>query len=74
MLASKLTTKYQATIPEKIRQLLGLQKGDKITFEIDKDKVLLHKAKKLDCKYLQSLDYGLSEWGSEEDDEAYRNL
>jgi antitoxin PrlF len=74
MLASKLTTKYQATIPEKIRQLLDLNKGDKVAFNVEKGKILLSKVKKTDHEYLKSLSDTFSEWDSEEDDEAYRNL
>ena len=32
---SKLTRKYQATIPEPVRKLLHLESGDEIAFDIE---------------------------------------
>lgn len=74
MLAAKLTSKYQATVPEKVRQALGLHKGDAIAFEIQKNKVTIRKATPLDLQFAKSLEGTLSEWNSEHDDEAYRDL
>ena len=34
-ITSKLTTKSQATIPEKIRKILGLHPGDSVAFEVN---------------------------------------
>ncbi|MDB9315815.1 type II toxin-antitoxin system PrlF family antitoxin [Spirulina sp. CS-785/01] len=34
---SKLTKRYQTTIPEPIRQVLGLKKLDKITYTVQED-------------------------------------
>ena len=36
---SKLTEKYQATIPAEVRSALKLQKGDSISFEVGEGKV-----------------------------------
>lgn len=74
MLASKLTTKYQATIPLKVRNALKLSKGDALLFQIKKNGVLLKKAAPLDLKFAKSLQKTLSEWESENDEEAYRDL
>lgn len=74
MLAAKLTSKYQATIPDPVRKKLGLQKGDVIAFEIQKDEVTLKKASPLDLKFAKSLEGTLEEWGSRYDDEAYGDL
>ncbi len=53
---SKLTTKFQATIPQDIRILLKLKAGDQIIFEITKDqKVLIKKATLRDIVYLKAL-------------------
>jgi bifunctional DNA-binding transcriptional regulator/antitoxin component of YhaV-PrlF toxin-antitoxin module len=38
VIANKLTTKCQATIPEKIRGILDLHPGDSVVFEIAKGK------------------------------------
>ena len=48
MLASKITTKGQVTIPQKLRRLLGVRPGDKIAFEASEDgKVTI---RKIDCR------------------------
>lgn len=71
---SKLTEKYQATIPLEIRNVLHLKKGDSILFEINKNGVTLKKATPKDHEWLKGLESQLSEWNSENDDEAYRDL
>lgn len=72
--ASKLTSKYQATIPEPVRKTLHLQAGDAIAFEIQDGQVLLRKARPLDLTFAESLEGTLSEWQSAADEEAYRDL
>ena len=74
MRISKLTSKYQATIPSEVREKLDLHSGDKIGFEIIQDKVYLVKIRPFDLEYHQALESTLSEWDSEEDDEAYNDL
>lgn len=74
MLASKLTAKYQATVPEKVRKALGLKKGDLIAFDIKKETVILKKVSPLDVQFAKSLEGTLEEWNSENDEEAYRDL
>ena len=75
-IASKLTTKCQTTIPEKIRSILDLHAGDTVVFEIAKDqKVSIRKATPIDYQFAQALEGTLvSEWLSEYDEEAYRDL
>ena len=76
LIASKLTTKCQATIPEKIRGILDLHPGDSVAFEVTPDKkVFLRKATPIDFEFTRALDGTLaSEWLSENDEEAYRGL
>ncbi len=74
MLASKLTTKYQTTIPEKVRKFLGLKQGDILAFEIQKKTVTIKKASPVDLQFAKSLEHTLSEWDSKNDEEAYRDL
>ena len=38
VISSKLTTKCQATIPEKVRVILDLHPGDSVTFEVTANK------------------------------------
>jgi antitoxin PrlF len=71
---SKLTEKYQATIPKEIRKFLQLKKGDSILFEQKADHVVLKKATAMDREWLTGLDVLLSEWNSSNDDNAYKDL
>jgi antitoxin PrlF len=72
--SSRLTQKFQATIPAAVRELLSLDKGDVIAFEVEGDKVYLRKATPLDEIYLKSLEGTLTEWSSPIDDEAFHGL
>jgi len=71
---SKLTKKYQATIPEPVRRLLHLQAGDAIAFDIEGDEVHLRKARPVDMAFARSVEGTLNEWVSEADEQAYREL
>jgi antitoxin PrlF len=73
-LTSKVTQKYQATIPQVVRKKLEIEKGDRIIFEIDNEKVVLKKLSPLDWEYLESVAQTLGEWSSIADEEAYRDL
>ena len=73
-LTSKVTQKYQATIPQGIREKLEIEKGDRVIFEIEDEKVVLKKLSTLDWEYLESISATLGEWSSEADEEAYRDL
>jgi AbrB family looped-hinge helix DNA binding protein len=72
---SKLTSKYQTTVPAAVREALCLEKGDALTFEIaDGGAVTVRKAVALDPAFVGAVQSQLSEWASDEDDEAYRGL
>ena len=71
---SKLTKKYQATIPEPVRRRLHLEAGDAVAFDIDGDEVHLRKARPVDLAFARSLEGTLTEWASEAAEEAYRDL
>jgi AbrB family looped-hinge helix DNA binding protein len=72
--ASRLTRKYQATIPADVRRALRLKQGDTVQFEIEGDRVTLRRQRVADRAYLRSLEANLSEWNSPYDDEAYGDL
>jgi antitoxin PrlF len=74
MLYSTITQKGQATIPVKVRELLGLHTGDGVGFEMENGKVTISKISPLDLHYAKALNNTLSEWASVEDDEAYNGL
>ena len=71
---SKLTSKYQATIPAAVRESLQLQAGDTVAFEIEGDQVVVRKSQPADLGYLKGVEETLSEWGSEADEQAYADL
>lgn len=71
---SKLTSKYQATIPAKVRDILGLGKGDAIAFRIDGKKVVLDKATPIDRQFARLSQSALNEWNSADDDNAFKHL
>lgn len=72
---SKLTSKYQTTVPGPVREALGLSKGDTLAFEMAEDgAVTVRKATPLDVEFSRALEPLLSEWATEEDKEAYREL
>ncbi len=75
VITSKLTTKSQATIPKKIRAVLGISPGDSVAFEVGENKkVIIRKATPIDFEYAQALEGTLSEWLSKNDEEAYFDL
>lgn len=71
---SRLTSKYQATIPGAVRQALDLRAGDVISFEIEDGEIRLRKARPLDLAFTHAVEGNLSEWESDTDEEAYREL
>lgn len=71
---SKLTQKYQTTIPSPVRKLLHLQAGDAVAFDMDDGVVFLRKARAIDFAFAKSLEETLNEWNSPADEAAYREL
>ena len=74
MIHSRLTSKFQATVPLQIRQKLGLKKGDLLEFTVRKGAVTLKKVSPVDLAFAKSLQTTLSEWESKNDEEAYGDL
>jgi AbrB family looped-hinge helix DNA binding protein len=72
---SKITSKGQVTIPKKVRESLGLEPGDFITYEIaDDNSAILRRVEPYDASFHLAVSETLEEWGSEEDEEAFRDL
>jgi antitoxin PrlF len=69
-----LTAKGQVTIPKAVRDALGLQKGDQLSWELEDGSVRVRAVTPLDLAYLKGLEAGLQEWSSDEDDEAFADL
>lgn len=73
--SSRLTSKSQATVPASVRKKLNLKPGDTVIFEeSEPGTVRIRKAEPLDLEFLSALENTLSEWNSENDDRAYRDL
>lgn len=71
---SKLTSKFQTTVPTQVRKILQLKAGDMVGFEIMGNDVKLKRATPLDLAFAQALEATLTEWSSPADDEAFKNL
>jgi antitoxin PrlF len=72
--ASKLTSKYQATVPTSVRNALKLSAGDLVGFEIVGTEVRLSRITPLDVAFTQALEGTLQEWSSDKDDLAFKDL
>lgn len=70
----KRSKKCQITILEEIRKELKLKIGDSVFFEIIDGIVILKKIDTNNKIYLKSISSTLSEWNSEEDEEAYNDF
>ena len=71
---SKLTKKYQATVPKVVRSKLELKAGDVIAFEIDNEIIKIRKAQPIDIEFSSALVPTITEWESQNDEEAYSDL
>jgi antitoxin PrlF len=72
---TKLTSKYQATVPADVRAALGLKAGDVIAWEVADGVARVRKAKAIDWAWHKFAEQSLAEeWLSPEDEEAFRDL
>ena len=72
---AKLSSKGQITVPAEVRKTLHLKTGDTLAWEVQEDgKISVRRVEPVDIDYISALSGTLSEWGSAEDDEAYRDL
>ena len=75
MSISKITSKFQATIPKEVREMLGVKAGDCIVFEVmTNGQIVVRKEMPFDKMYAKSVEKTLSEWGSVIDDEDFEDL
>ncbi len=70
MITSKLTSKARATLPQPVREALGLEPGDTIAYEIVGDRAILSKAARLSENPFALF----GEWDNEADRKAYAGL
>jgi antitoxin PrlF len=71
---SRLSSKGQVTIPREIRAALHLEPGDLVVYEVKDDKAILQRAEPFDAAYHSAVSETLEEWGSVDDDKAFRDL
>ena len=71
---SKVTVKYQATIPQEVRTFLGVRQGDAVEYRIEKGEVKLKRVTTTDTEYLKAIEKTLTEWDTKADDETFRNI
>lgn len=74
LVTSRLTSKFQATVPTSVRKALHLKAGDLVGFEVDGSQVRLRQVTPLDIAFSEALEGTLGEWSSEADDQAFKNL
>ena len=74
MLASKLSSKGQVTIPRPVREKLGAKPGDSIVYELEGHIVRLRRLEPFDAAFHAALAQTLDEWDTPEDEEAFRDL
>ncbi|MDE0392925.1 MAG: type II toxin-antitoxin system PrlF family antitoxin [Rhodospirillales bacterium] len=71
---AKITARGQTTIPKTVREAADLHEGDVIAFEIEGDRVVVHKVVPGRDEYLHGLGEVMGEWLSPEDEVAWRDL
>jgi antitoxin PrlF len=77
MITSKLTSKAQTTIPQAVRNALGVKEGDELAYQIEDGRVVLSKAPpRLPRKGVPFEDpfAAFWEWDSQEDEEDFADL
>ena len=71
---SRLSSKGRVTIPRKIRSALHLKAGDLVAYDLKEGKAVLRRAEAFDAAYHSAVSVTLEEWGSVDDDKAFRDL
>lgn len=74
MKTSRISSKGQITIPKEIRKTLDVEPGDLIAYEVENGTVLLKRVAPFDAVFHSALSSTLDEWGTAEDEEAFRDL
>ena len=74
MLASRVSSKGQVTLPKKVREIMGVKAGDSVIYEIEGDVVKLRRTEPIDIAFHSALSSTLDEWTTKEDGDAFRDL
>lgn len=73
-MTSRLSSKGQVTIPQQVRESIGLQPGDLVSYEVLDQFVLLRRVEPFDTTFHAALSETLDEWASPEDEAAFHDL
>lgn len=68
-ITSRITAKGQVTVPTKVREKLGIEIGDVISYEVKEDSAVIRRVPKVDLEWNRNLEPTLSEWRDDPDDE-----
>ncbi len=68
-LMSTLSQKGQTTIPQAIRETLGVKEGDILTYEVEGTSVRIRRLEKIDTEWVRALENTLTEWNGDSDDD-----
>ena len=71
---SRLSSNGRVTIPKEVRDLLGLEPGDDVTFELTIGDAVILRPLEPDAAFDLALSETLGEWCSDSDNEAFRCL
>jgi len=74
MQRARIGSRGRTTIPKTVRDAASLHEGDTIAFEIEGDRLLVHKVAPGRHECLHGLAAMMGEWLSPEDEEAWRGL
>jgi AbrB family looped-hinge helix DNA binding protein len=74
MAVSKMSSKGRVTIPKQVRERLGVQPGDLISYEMEGDVVTIQRSEPFDVAFHSAVSVTLDEWTTKEDEEAFRDL
>jgi AbrB family looped-hinge helix DNA binding protein len=74
MLAGKVSSKGQVTLPAEVRRRLGLKPGSVVRYFLEGDRAILRKVDATDAAFLKLGEAAFQDWASPEADEAFRDL
>ena len=69
-----MKAKGQVTVPQAIRAALGLQTGDVLGWELDKQSARIKLISSVNLHHLRGVEASLSEWASAADEAAFFGL
>lgn len=74
MIVSRVRTELKVTIPDEVRDALGLREGDDLEFAIEDEVVRLKRRPRTEGDVFDDPFSTFTEWESEADEKGYANL